>query len=141
MTTNTIRFLAFGVLLASGCGALAPEDGQPTALTASDASGASPLAGVWYSATAATQLRATVSVDGAANFSMELSPASDSSSLLFVIAGTVDPDGRHLNDAILVNGVARHCYGFASADGSRMFVGVQDDTRNYLDSWTFVRVQ
>jgi len=102
---------------------------------------ATPLVGVWYSATAKVQVRAIIKASGP-NFSMSIGPTADGETTYW-ITGELDHDGRHLNAAVIINGAARQCIGFASADSQRMFFGIRDEAmpEAYSDAWTFVRTR
>jgi hypothetical protein len=136
MKTSKLLVLALLCLPLTAClGDDDPAQMKSAALT-------SPVVGTWFSANGSTpaQVRANVAVSGQ-GFSMVISDAANPTQPTYVVTGTVDLDGRHFNDPIVVNGVPRHCYGFATADGSRMFFGIQDDSHTYMASWTFLRTQ
>lgn len=134
-----IGIWALGLLLA-GCGG-APDDAVASQLGSDEASIRSPLAGIWYSAGAVAQVCATVTVS-ADSFSMTIAPIDKPDEPLHVISGAIDPDGRHLANRVTVDGESRSCFGFATADGTRMFLGYRYlFVSPYLESWAFLRTR
>jgi len=146
-TKNLFRCLSISAMLLAGCG-VANED----AVTQGADSAASPLVGVWYSVPPSTtepqccnpiRARAVVSVDGAGGYSMQISRVETPTEPLHVLTGSLDPDGRHLDDAVTIDGQPGHVYGFATIDGARMFIGVRDtnDVYNASETWVFLRTE
>lgn len=121
------------VLFCVGCGA--PEDDTAAASQALT----SPLVGTWYSATApGAEVRASVAVSEF-GYDMAITPEATPGQPSLLISGTMDVDGRHVNQVCKVNGRIMNCYGFATVDGTRMFIETLTFAQVTVDSWTFLR--
>lgn len=97
---------------------------------------ASPWVGVWYSHTLPSQQRATVTVDASSNvFANFVDVATNQQ--VHLLTGTVND--RYLNSPVSWDHQAHATFSYVSADGSRMFIGIQDSVGNYIYSATFLR--